>query len=226
MAVSHALLRRVAGGHDDATLRLFAPAPTVAFGRADAHLPGFAAACTAARDHGFAPLIRLGGGHAAAYDERSLLYELIVPHTRLLSGVHERFAAQAARLASALQALGVDARVGELPGEYCPGAYSINAGAAIKLGGLSQRAIKGAVLLSAVIVVGSQLRALISDVYGALDLPLDPATVGAVQDVAPGVTVDDVGRSIAATYDGLVPRALDPATRDLATQLEGQHLPG
>ena len=40
---------------------------------------------------------------------------------------YERFEEVAGLIADALRALGVDARVGEVPGEYCPGAYSVNA---------------------------------------------------------------------------------------------------
>ena len=39
--------------------------------------------------------------------------------------------------------LGVDARVGEVPGEYCPGAFSVNARGRIKLAGVGQRLISG-----------------------------------------------------------------------------------
>ncbi len=58
------------------------------------------------------------------------------------------------RLAGALRGLGVDARVGEVPGEYCPGAYSVNARGRVKLIGTAQRLVRGAALLGASVVVG------------------------------------------------------------------------
>ena len=69
IAVSHALLMRVARGELEPMVRLYRPAPTLAFGRLDALRPGFAEAGEAARDAGFAPIVRLAGGHAAAYHE-------------------------------------------------------------------------------------------------------------------------------------------------------------
>ena len=82
IAVSHALLMRVARGEVEPTVRLYRPAPTLAFGRLDALRPGFAEAGAAARDAGFEPIVRLAGGHAAAYHEQSLIYEEIVAQPR------------------------------------------------------------------------------------------------------------------------------------------------
>ena len=82
IAVSHALLMRVARGELEPTVRLYRPAPTLAFGRLDALRPGFAEAGDAARDAGFQPIVRLAGGHAAAYHEQSLIYEEIVARAR------------------------------------------------------------------------------------------------------------------------------------------------
>ena len=53
----------------------------------------------------------------------------------------------------ALQRLGVDARVGEVPREYCPGDYCVNARGQTKLAGIGQRLIKGAWHIGGVIVV-------------------------------------------------------------------------
>src|SRR5947207_14110882 len=67
LAVSHALLRRVAAGAVPATLRVYRPGPTVAFGRLDALTDGFAGAVAAAREHGFLPALPTAGGRAPAY---------------------------------------------------------------------------------------------------------------------------------------------------------------
>ena len=58
VAVSHALLLRVARGEVAPVVRLYRPAPTLAFGRFDALRPGFAEAGEAARDAGFEPIVR------------------------------------------------------------------------------------------------------------------------------------------------------------------------
>ena len=55
-------------------------------------------------------------------------------------------------IAATLRGLGVDARVGEVPGEYCPGAYSVNARGAVKLSGIGQRMIRGGAHMGGVVV--------------------------------------------------------------------------
>ena len=55
MAVSHALLLRVAEGARPAAVRIYEPGPTVAFSKLDTHAPGFAAACDAARPTATSP---------------------------------------------------------------------------------------------------------------------------------------------------------------------------
>ena len=102
IAVSHALLKRVARGELEETVRLYRPAPTLAFGRLDALRPGFAEAGDAARDAGFQPIVRLAGGHAAAYHEQSLIYEEIIPEGDVTAGLHDRFRDAADLLAGAL----------------------------------------------------------------------------------------------------------------------------
>ena len=64
------------------TVRLYRPTPTLAFGRLNALRPGLPEAGHAARDAGFQPIVRLAGGHAAAYHEQSLISEEIVPGGR------------------------------------------------------------------------------------------------------------------------------------------------
>ena len=92
MALSHALLQLVAERARPATARVYEPGKTVAFSKLDSHAAGFAAACEAARAHGYEPVIRLGGGHAAAYGPGCLIHEEIVPHHSTLEGLSERYA--------------------------------------------------------------------------------------------------------------------------------------
>ena len=65
--------------------------------------------------------------------------------------------------------------MGEVPGEYCPGAFSVNARGQVKLAGTAQRLIHGAALLGANVVVGdgAGVRAVVRDVYAALELEWD-----------------------------------------------------
>jgi lipoate-protein ligase A len=202
LAISHALLTRVGAGELPTTLRIYRPAPAVAFGKLDTLRPGFARAVEAARAHGYEPVLRLPGGHAAAYHRESLCIDVVWALEDPIPGTHARFAAEGERLARALRTLGVDARVGEVPGEYCPGAYSVNARGRVKLVGTAQRLIRGASLLGASIVVGDGpgIRAVLDDVYAALELPWDASTAGALDEELP-VTLDAVEAAVAAAYE-------------------------
>ncbi len=227
VALPHALLGLVASGRRP-IVRCYRPAATVAFGRRDRFLPGFGAAAAAARRRGFAPVVRGAGGRAAAYDEDCLIFDEIMPAAESIAGIHERFADDAHRQARALQRLGVDARVGEVPGEYCPGEFSVNARGRVKLIGAAQRLVRGAWLLSSLVVVqGSDwLRAVLEDVYAGLGLEWDPRTVGAVADEAPGVDVDDVRGALLAEYSKryrLSPADLTPAELARAGELLDHH---
>ncbi|MDQ4491517.1 lipoate--protein ligase family protein [Sinomonas sp. ASV486] len=213
------LLDEVKRGVRGATLRLYRPRPTLAFGQRDTRLAGFDAARDAARAHGFEPVVRKAGGRAAAYHEGTLIVDHIEPAREAMVGHRHRFEVFGALYAGVLQALGVDARVGEIPGEYCPGEYSVHgvpvgfgtgtavsgrttAAGRLKLVGTAQRVVAGAWLFSSVFVVSDAepVRAVLTDVYRALALPFDPATAGAADDLVPGLTVDAVETALLAMY--------------------------
>ena len=226
VAVSHALVERVNEKGLGSVLRLYRPAPTVAFGRLDALRPGYGAAVAAARAHGFEPVLRAPGGHAVAYHEGCLGVDEVLGEADPIAGMHDRFAASGERLAGALRTLGVDSRVGRVPDEFCPGDFTVNARGAVKLVGTAQRVVRHASLLAASVVVhdARSIREVLRDVYEALELSWDPHTAGGVADEVP-VTVDDVERAVLDAY-GLAeaPGALDAATLERARALEPRHV--
>jgi octanoyl-[GcvH]:protein N-octanoyltransferase len=224
VAVAHALVEQVNAGTYDAVVRVYRPAPTVAFGRLDALRPGFVAAVATARRHGFEPVLRAPGGHAVAYHEGCLGIDELLGETDPIAGMHDRFAATGDLIARALRTLGVDARVGPVPREFCPGEFTVNARGAVKLVGTAQRVLRHASLLAASVAVSGadRLRDVMRDVYEALELDMDPATVGAVADEV-AVSIDDVERAVLDAYDVRDAAPLDPATLALATQLEARH---
>ncbi len=231
VALAAVLLEQVARGERGGVLRSYRPAPTVAFGRRDTFLPGFAAAAAHADRRGFAPVIRAPGGRAAAYDEGCLVIEEIMPDADSLAGIEARFERDASREAEALRELGVDARVGEVPGEYCPGAFTVNAQGRRKLIGAAQRVIRGGWLLSTVVVVqrADRIRAVLEDVYGALALVWDPDTVGAIAEEAPGVELDEVDGALLAVYADryvLMPGQVSAAELAAARERALLHVPG
>jgi octanoyl-[GcvH]:protein N-octanoyltransferase len=223
VAVSHALVDLVVEG--EAVLRLYRPAPTLAFGRLDALRPGFATAVAAARDHGFEPVLRAPGGHAVAYHEGCLGIDEVVGEADPIAGMHDRFAHTGERFAAALRTLGVEAGVGRVPGEFCPGDFTVHARGAVKLVGTAQRVVRHASLLAASVAVSDagRLRDVLLDVYAALELDWDPATAGGVEDEVPGVGVDEVERAVLDAYGVAAGGALDTAVLSRARALEPRH---
>jgi octanoyl-[GcvH]:protein N-octanoyltransferase len=196
------LLRAVAAREQPETLRVYRPGPTAAFGKLDRLRPEIERAFAVARDLGYTPLVRLAGGQAAVYDARSLVVDHVTPEDDVTAGMNARFEDHAARLRAVLAGLGLDARVGELPGEYCPGRYSINVEGRLKVAGVAQRTIRGAALTTSVLVVagGDELRAAVAAIYAALGRDTDPAVAGALDDVRPGITPDSVAPLLVAAH--------------------------
>ena len=96
------------------------------------------------------------------------------------------------------RSLGIDARLGAVPGEYCPGAHSVNARGTAKLVGTAQRVVRNAWLFSALVVVDDRevIRSVLAEIYPNLGQPFDPDSVGTISDEAPGVSTGDVEGAI------------------------------
>jgi octanoyl-[GcvH]:protein N-octanoyltransferase len=225
-AVSRAILERVARGELADTVRLARPGAMVAFGKQDVSSGGYTQAAHAARDHGFDVVKRLAGGRAAVFHEHTVAFAWAQRNRDPWPGTHDRFRVVAAAIERALQTLGVDARTGEIPGEYCPGEYSVNARGRTKLVGIGQRIIKGASHIGGVIVVGdaARVRDVLIPVYGALGLPWDPETTGSIEDEIGPVAFENVTAAVRAELPPLQDGTLDDATLALAEALEPQHL--
>ena len=223
VAVSHALVEEVAAS-GGAMLRLYRPAPTLAFGRLDALRPGFAAAVAAARAHGFEPVIRAPGGHAVAYHEGCVGIDELLGEADPIAGMHDRFAASGELLAGALRSLGVDARVGPVPGEFCPGEFTVNARGAVKLVGTAQRVVRHASLLAASVAVSGaeRLRAVLVDVYAALGLDMRAETVGGVGDEV-SASLEDVEAAVLRAYGATQTVELGAAALERAARLLPRH---
>lgn len=229
IALGPALLSAVAAGGGPDRLRMYRPGPTLAFSGRDCATPGIAAAAAAAREAGFAPVRRGPGGRAAAYHRGALCLDHVAadPHGR--TEIKGRFTGFGELLVDALRAVGADARLGPVPGEYCPGDFSINDGNGHKLVGTAQRLVRGGWLFGTVILVtdAEPVRSVLIDVYRALGLGWDPSTVGAVQDSAPGVTVADVRRAVLDAYGRLgelVPAQVPAEVFDDAADRMERHL--
>jgi lipoate-protein ligase A len=224
-AISRAILIRAARGELPPTIRIHQPGREVAFGRQDVASPGYEAASQAARDQGFAAVERLAGGRAALFHEGTIAFARAYPDPEPPRRTYDRFEEMAGAVSGALKRLGVDARVGEVPGEYCPGAYSVNARGATKLSGIGQRMIRGGAHVGGVVVAsGEKLLADVLDpVYAALELDWDRATSGSVSaeagnDVSTDELMEALIAELAESHE-LVQADVDEVTVSLAHEL-------
>ena len=227
-AISRAVLTHVSSGDEPETLRLYRPGPVVAFGPQDVADPRFAQAAAAARRGGFASVLRLAGGRAAVFHEDTIAFSWALPDPAPRARIRERFEETAEIIAEALRQVGITARVGEVPGEYCPGEFSVNARGRKKLMGVGQRLMARAAHVGGVIVVGGadRIRDILLPVYEALGIPWDPSTVGSIEDELGVASYDAVMAAVrdvfAARYE-LVPEAVAPGTLALAAELAPEH---
>jgi octanoyl-[GcvH]:protein N-octanoyltransferase len=220
--ISRTILRRVAAGELPPTVRIHRPGNEVAFGRQDIASPGYEAAAEAARAAGFAAVERLAGGRAAVFHQGTIAIARAYADPQPPKRTYARFEEMAELIADALRGLGVDSRVGEVPGEYCPGAYSVNARGKTKLAGIGQRMIRGGAHMGGVVVAsgGREVADVLVPVYEALDLDWDPSTSGSAseelgRDVDAGELEEALIAELAKRYE-LVDAELDEETTQRA----------
>lgn len=230
IALSHSILREVSAGDLGPTLRLHVPGALVAFGRADRVSPGYPAAVRIAEAHGFTAVERLAGGRAAVFHESTIAFSLALPEPEPKTGIQERFELVAGLMVEAFDTLGVDARIGEVPGEYCPGQWSVNVSGKVKVMGVGQRLVRGAAHIGGVVVVddGDRIRDVLIPIYRALGLDWDPRTAGALADRSPGLSTNLVMKSIEDQFRrryAIVDGELSQRLLDRAHDLVPEHLP-
>ncbi len=237
--VSGAILRRVARGDLPTTMRVHRTGRSLAFGRIDRLASGYPRAVQIAREFGYEPVERMAGGRAAVFHEGTLAFSRASREPSLRSGTGERFGQMANLIAGALRRLGIDARVGEVPGEYCPGEWSINWAGRTKLAGIGQRVVAGGAHVGGVLVFrGEQeIRDVLVPIYSELGLDWDPETAGSVAAAlgSPPVVAGDpdpllgelktaLRAELAETYE-LVETEVDEQTLAMAEELRGFHTP-
>jgi lipoate-protein ligase A len=230
-AVSHAMLRRVAAGAAPESLRLYRPENVMLFSSLDARRPGFSRAVEIAGEAGFASAIRLAGGHAAAFLEESMAFAWAIRDEDARIRIRPRFEALAELIVAALQRLGLDARVGEIPGEYCPGEFSVNIAGRVKVMGVGQRVIRNGAHVGGVLTIAQsdQLRTTLVPIYEALELDFRPETAGGIADFDPSLGLEDVVDAVQSVLADrgvrFQPSAFDAATLAAAEELVALHEP-
>ncbi|MEU0885036.1 hypothetical protein ABZ345_41130 [Lentzea sp. NPDC005914] len=178
-------------------------APTVAFSGRDLRSPGIAAATEIARAAGFETVVRSPGGRMVAYDSGAVVIDHLDRTTGIRHAGSATFAANAESHVKVLRGLGdIDARVGEVDGEYCPGEYSVNVAGTVKVIGSAQRVTATGSLFSTVVqvVISDRVRAVITDVSEALGYDLRQSSVAGLADYGPALTAGQVAAAFEADY--------------------------
>jgi octanoyl-[GcvH]:protein N-octanoyltransferase len=223
-ALSRVLLEQVAEGRRGPVVRIARTGRAIAFGRRDCVSPGYAAARRIGSAHDYPGIERLSGGRATAYGEGVVVLTFTVPDPAPVPATAERFQVAADLTRDALMRLGVDARIGQIADEYCPGEFSISAAGRTKLAGIGQRMVKGAAHVGVVITASGNesLAAILQPVYAALGMPLDPATIGSVEDEIGRSAAEDLTESIThqlGRRTDLIPAELDQPTLETARSM-------
>lgn len=184
-------------------------APTVAFTARDLRSPGIVRATAIARENGFVAAVRSPGGKMVAYDAGAVVVDHLAAASAGAESGSALFAQNAAQHARVLAEVGravggpeLDTRVGEVPGEYCPGEFSVNVGGVVKVLGSAQRIVRQGSLFSTVIQVSLSpaVREVITEVSAALGYDLAAASMGGLADFAPGLSAADVAAALRTDY--------------------------
>ena len=237
-------MRQVARGEVLETFRIHRTGPILAFGRIDRLRPGYGRAVAIAREHGFLPLERLAGGRAAVFHEGTISFSHAVRsegRSGAYAGTRERFGAMADLIAGALADAGLDARVGEVSGEYCPGEFSVNARGEAKIAGIGQRVIAGGAHVGGVLVArgAGRVNEVLEPIYEALEIDWRPETTGSaalelgedddtVPTSAPDPLLDRISAAIRARLEIIHELEVadpDPSTLKLAAELAPTYRP-
>ncbi|MFM1992539.1 MAG: hypothetical protein RL600_367 [Actinomycetota bacterium] len=183
-------------------VRIYRPAPTVAFSGLERRLPGFQDAVGEAAAFAFEPVIRPAGGRMVAVDQDWVILDIITPELEKTFSHREVYLEFGEVLVNVLRELGIDANLGPVAGEYCPGDYSINARGKIKLVGTAQRVQRGARLFSACIPISISysVAALFERVNAELGLDWNPETLGGLDEEAPQITAEVLEDKLIAAF--------------------------
>lgn len=182
----------------EAGLRVWRPHRQVAFGRRDAAGTGYDRAREAARDHAFEPVERDVGGRAVAHTGETLAFGYTVAGDDPRSGIQSRYRGITSLLQRAIESVGVGARRGEPDAAFCPGQHSLQRGG--KIAGIAQRVRREAALVGGCVTVRAadegEIAAVLDSVYGALDVPFDPRSVGSVEGAGGSSDPGEVAQAI------------------------------
>lgn len=175
-------VRQHAASEAEPAIRVWQPRQQVAFGRRDAGAPGYNRARRVARDYGFVPVGRSVGGRAVAYAGTTVAFCRAEPVEDPREGLQERYDRTLEAVETALADVGVEPERGEPEGAFCPGSHSLSVDGR-KVVGVAQRVTTDAALVAGLAIPRDRwaIAEVLEAVYGELDVPFDPASVGSVR---------------------------------------------
>lgn len=212
-ALSSLLLR---GMLEEDSIMIYRPGKEVLFAGQDKNSSGFRQAVQATKDRGFLPVRRTAGGRAIAFHPECISFVWTSFPKSPLGDMDSRFKIMAEWIRDSLRAFSLEAEIGEVPGEYCPGQWSVHVNGQ-KVAGIGQRIAPPAAQVSAIVTLGNPelQNDVLEPVYRALDLPLRGEATGAA-----GLAADDFSREIVSRS---FPRARALAvSRSLHSDIENQ----
>ena len=229
-AISRTLLKRVSDGELPETLQIGLPHSVVAFGKHDALTKGFSHAVSIATGYGYDPTVRIAGGRAVVFHRDVVRFAWTLPIDAPLVNIHDRFDILAERTITAINSFGIDAVVGQLAGEYCPGRYSVSIPGIGKVMGSGQRLTRKAAQIGGMIVIrgAEAINSVLVPVYESLHLDMDPHITGAVSEAAAVDAELFMDRFVEQFVEEREPSFvdIDHATRTAALDLRHIHDPG
>lgn len=227
-ATSRSILQAVGRGEMGETFEIGTSSRVVAFGKHDTTSASFGEAVQVAVDHGFQPTIRIAGGRAAVFHETTLRFGWTRAVDDPATTMHDGFRQISTMVIDTLATFGIHGVVGEIPGEYCPGSYSVHI-AGRKVMGVGQRLIRNAAHVGGVVVMANSeaINDVLVPIYSLLDLDLDPSVTGSVADALP-IAVEDFADAFVAKVARERPTmeiALSDTVREDAIRFRPDHDP-
>ena len=225
---------QVASGERPATVSITPSTRHVGVTRRDTFRPGFIDAVRAAGEMDYPVLVRSSGGGATAADLGTFGFSIIRPadETERGRGISDRYDEAAAFVLGAFSLLGIEAEVGEVRDEFCPGDHSVRVGdreGGMKVVGIAQRITRRATSVGGIVLVeGEQaLARVLVRVYDAMRLPFRPQGVGSLRRAGYEAGTHDAIDAFAAEAERVYGAArvpIDEKTLALASAEGGQYL--
>ena len=228
------VFEQVASGSRPATISITPSARHVGVTRRDTLRPGFDKAVRAANEEGYPVMVRGSGGGATAADTGTFGFSIVRPaeEAERRQDIRDRYDEAAALVLGAFSRLGLEAEVGEVREEFCPGDHSIRVGgweSGMKVVGIAQRLTRRATSVGGIVLVHGEeeLSRVLEKVYRAMKLPFRPGSVGSLHGAGVEVGVEEVVAAFAAeavSRYGAEPATVDRKTMEAARDSGGQHL--